>query len=63
MTQDQLTSLKFAHSSLLDYLDMLGGCSDKENFDLKQEIEDVTSTILDLERAFPFLDIDNQNLN
>jgi hypothetical protein len=62
-------TLTFAHAALMDYLQFLrdwrGNRLDdvRSRIDIDREIADLNSTINDLEKAFPYLDIDNQNLN
>ena len=66
---DHKHTLSFAHGALMDYLQFLRDWRDnrlddvRSNFKFDREIEDLNSTINDLEKAFPYLDIDNQNLN
>ena len=66
---DNKQTLIFAHDALTDYLQFLkdwrDNCLDdvRPNFKFDREIEDLNSTINDLEKAFPYLDIDNQNLD
>ena len=62
-------AVKYAHSALLDFQQFLrlwsGNRLDEVRLvtDINKEIEELTQTILDLEVVFPYLDIDNQNLN
>ena len=62
-------AVKYAHSALLDFQQFLKVWSanrlDELRLitDINLEIQELTDTILDLEKVFPYLDIDNQNLN
>lgn len=62
-------SLKYAHSALIDYQKFLRMWSENKLDEIRlvtninKELEDLNQTLLDLEEVFPYLDIDNQNLN
>jgi hypothetical protein len=61
MTKEQKDSLLFAHSALVDYIHFMRLFQYK--LDFEKDINDVIDTVNNLEKQFPFLDIDNQNLN
>jgi cell fate (sporulation/competence/biofilm development) regulator YmcA (YheA/YmcA/DUF963 family) len=61
MTNEQKSALNHAHSALIDYVHFMRLFESRLNF--KQDIEETISTINELEKQFPFLDIDNQNIN
>lgn len=66
---DHKQMIIFAHGALMNYLQFMRDWRDERlndvrpNFNLDREIKDIISTLGDLEQAFPYLDIDNQNLN
>ena len=61
MTKEQKDAITFAHAGLIDYLQFMRLFSSK--LDFKIDIFETEETILQLEKQFPFLDIDNQNIN
>ena len=61
MTKEQKDAITCAHAGLIDYLQFMRLFSSKMDFEI--DIFETEETILQLEKQFPFLDIDNQNLN
>lgn len=61
MTKEQKDAISFAHAGLIDYLQFMRLFGSK--LDFKRDIDDTEKAICELEKQFPFLDLDNQNIN